>query len=44
MECRGLYDVMPDGKQLVVIVPATDAKPDQAESLQLRVALNAFTR
>ena len=35
------YDILPDGKQFVVVVPASDTRPDQAATLTLRVALNA---
>jgi hypothetical protein len=36
------YDVTPDGKQFVVVVPAAVGKPDQPTGLQLRVTLNAI--
>ena len=36
------YDVTPDGKQFVVVVPAAEGKPDQPAGLQLRVTLNAI--
>lgn len=38
------YDVMPDGKRLIVVLPATDAKANAAreESAKINVVLNWF--
>jgi len=38
------YDVMPDGKRLIVVLPAADAKANTArvESTQINMVLNWF--
>ena len=36
------YDIMPDGKRFLVLLPAAETIPNQIQALQLRLTLNWF--